>query len=50
MKYPARLIQVLQDVAVGFFDPVIKQLRKPTSLLGLLKAEAMNLGHSKLTD
>jgi len=29
MKYPARLIQVLQDVAVRFFDPVIKQLRKP---------------------
>lgn len=35
---------------MGFFDPVIKQLRKPKGLLGLLMAKAMNLAHSKLTD
>jgi SAM-dependent methyltransferase len=37
-------------VTVGFFDPLIKQLRKPTGLLGLWTAKAMNLSHSKLTD
>ena len=35
---------------MGFFDPVIKQLRKPRGLPGLLMAKAMNLGHCKLTD
>jgi ubiquinone/menaquinone biosynthesis C-methylase UbiE len=35
---------------VGFFDPFIKQIRKPTGLLGSLMARAMNLSHSKLTN
>lgn len=35
---------------MGFFDPVIKQLRKPTGLLGSLMAKVMNLSHNKLTN
>lgn len=35
---------------MGFFDPLIKQLRKPTGWLGLWTAKAMNLSHCKLTD
>jgi len=35
---------------MGFFDPLIKQLRKPTGWLGLWTAKAMNQAHSKLTN
>jgi hypothetical protein len=28
MKYPAVFVKLLQNVAMGFFDPVIRQSRK----------------------